>query len=195
MRRIGLLGGTFDPVHNGHLMAAQAALEAAKLEEVWFIPTQSPPHKAQPSADSSLRVQMLEVAIHGNPAFRVEDIELQRVGTSYTIETVTTLQEQYPDVMFYWIVGSDMVKDLSNWRKIDELAERVSFIGLERPGQPADNSLLPSFIRRKLLGAMMPAMGISSSDIRRRLKEGRSIRYMLPDSVIDFIQRNDLYES
>jgi nicotinate-nucleotide adenylyltransferase len=195
MLRIGLLGGTFDPVHNGHLLAAQAALEAAKLDEVWFIPTLLPPHKSQPGADSEMRRQMLEAAIAGDPAFRVEDIELRREGTSYTIDTVTALQDQHPDIQFYWIVGSDMVDDLPNWRKIEELADRLSFIGLERPDQPGDDSLLPAFIRRRLHRAAMPPMGISSSEIRRRRKEGRSIRYMVPDPVLEFIQRNELYES
>jgi nicotinate-nucleotide adenylyltransferase len=195
MRRVGLLGGTFDPIHNGHLLAAQSAQEAVKLEEVWFIPTAAPPHKSQPGADSNARRRMLEAAIAGNPAFRFEDIELLREGVSYTIDTVITLQKQYPDVMFYWIVGSDMVKDLPNWRKIDELAERISFVGLERPDQPSDDSSLPSFIRRRLLRAAMPPIGISSSEIRRRLKEGRSVRYMIPESVLELIQKDGLYES
>jgi nicotinate-nucleotide adenylyltransferase len=195
MRRVGLLGGTFDPIHNGHLLAAQAAQEAAKLDEVWFIPTSTPPHKQQPGADSATRQRMLEAAIAGNPVFRVEDIELTREGISYTIDTVITLQERHPEVMFYWIVGSDMVKDLPNWRKIEELAERLSFVGLERPDQPGDDSLLPSFIRRKLQRAAMPPIGISSSEIRRRLKEGRSVRYMLPEQVLELIQKGGLYES
>jgi nicotinate-nucleotide adenylyltransferase len=195
MRKIGLLGGTFDPIHNGHLIAAQAAQEAAKLDEIWFIPTLLPPHKPQPGADSNHRRHMLELAIEGNPAFRVENIELQREGTSYTIDTVIGLQQQYPEIMFYWIVGSDMVKDLPNWRKVEELAELISFIGLERPDQPGDDSVLPSFIRRRLLRAAMPPIGVSSSDIRRRLKEGRPIRYMLPESVLDFIRKEGLYES
>jgi nicotinate-nucleotide adenylyltransferase len=195
MRRIGLLGGTFDPVHNGHLIAAQSAVEAAALDEVWFIPTSTPPHKPQPGADSEKRRLMLEAAIGGNSSFRIEDLELRREGTSYTIDTVTALQEQYPEHLFYWIVGSDMVMDLPNWRNIEELAERLAFIGLERPDQPGDDALLPSFIRSRLIKATMPPMGISSSEIRLRRKEGRSIRYMLPESVLDFIQRNDLYES
>jgi nicotinate-nucleotide adenylyltransferase len=195
MRKIGLLGGTFDPIHNGHLIAAQAAQEAAKLDEIWFIPTLSPPHKPQPRADSNHRRHMLELAIEGNPAFRMENIELQREGTSYTIDTVIGLQQQYPEIMFYWIVGSDMVKDLPNWRKVEELAELISFIGLERPDQPGDDSVLPSFIRRRLLRAAMPPIGVSSSDIRRRLKEGRSVRYMLPESVLDFIRKEGIYES
>jgi len=193
MRKIGLLGGTFDPIHNGHLLAAQAAYEAAKLDEVWLIPTLSPPHKPQPGADSGQRRQMLEAAIAGNSVLRLEDIELQREGTSYTIDTVTALQNQYPEHHFYWIVGSDMVNDLPNWRRIEELAERIMFIGLERPDQPIDRTMLPGCVKGRLISADMPLMGISSTDIRRRLKDGRSARYMLPESVLDFIQRNDLY--
>lgn len=195
MRRIGLLGGTFDPIHNGHLIAALAAKEAVSLDEVWFIPTSSPPHKPQPGADAGKRQEMVEAAIHDNPTFRLEDIELKREGTSYTIDTVTAIQEKLPQVMFYWIVGSDMVKDLPNWRMIEQLAERISFIGLERPEQPSDDTDLPSYIRRRLLRATMPPIGISSSDLRRRCKEGRSIRYMVPESVLDIIQKDGLYES
>jgi nicotinate-nucleotide adenylyltransferase len=195
MRRIGLLGGTFDPIHNGHLLAAQAAKEAAKLDEVWFIPSSSPPHKPQPSTHASHRRQMVEAAISEDDTFQMEDIELRREGISYTIDTVIALQEQYTDVQFYWIVGSDMVKDLPNWQKIDELAERISFIGLERPDQPGDDSMLPSFIRRRLLKAAMTPIGISSSEIRQRLREGRSVRYMLPETVLEIIQRDGLYES
>ncbi|WP_373231781.1 nicotinate-nucleotide adenylyltransferase [Cohnella sp.] len=195
MRRVGLLGGTFDPIHNGHMIAAQAAKEAAKLDEVWFIPTSSPPHKPQPEALAGKRRQMVEAAINDNPHFHLEEIELNRDGTSYTIDTVSAIQQQHPKVTFFWIVGSDMVKDLPNWRMIDELAERISFIGLERPDQLSDDSTLPSFIRRRLLRANMPLIGISSSDIRRRCKEGLSVRYMLPDSVLEIIQRDGLYES
>jgi len=195
MRRIGLLGGTFDPVHFGHLLAAQSAIEGARLDEVWFIPTAIPPHKPQPGASGERRRGMLEAAIADNPLFRVEDIELRREGTSYTIDTVTALRERHPDAEFFWIVGSDMVKDLPNWRRIAELARQVSFIGLERPDQPSDDELLPAYIRSRLIRAAMPPMGISSTDIRRRLRERHPVRYLLPDPVIDFIQRNGLYES
>ncbi|TVY00483.1 nicotinate-nucleotide adenylyltransferase [Cohnella terricola] len=195
MGRIGLLGGTFDPVHFGHLLAAQAAIEGARLDEVWFIPTAIPPHKPGPGTNGERRRSMLEAAIADNPLFRVEDIELQREGTSYTIDTVTALRERHPEAEFFWIVGSDMVKDLPNWRRIAELTRQVSFIGLERPDQPSDDDLLPVYIRSRLIRAVMPPIGISSTDIRRRLREGRPVRYLLPDPVIDFIQRNGLYES
>jgi len=195
MRKIGLLGGTFDPVHYGHLLAAQAALEAAGLDEAWFVPTNVPPHKPQPSAGAQARCEMLRSAVASNPRYRIEDVELNKEGTSYTVDTVADLQSRHPDAAFYWIVGSDMIRDLPNWRRIDELAERVVFIGLERPDQPSDDSSLPGFIRSRLTRAPMPPMGLSSTDIRGRISEGRSVRYMVPDSVIDYMQRNGLYES
>jgi len=195
MRRIGLLGGTFDPVHYGHLLAGQAAIDAVGLDEVWFVPTLLPPHKSRPGADGARRSEMLRAAFAGNPAFRVEEIELLQEGTSYTIDTVTALQERHPEANFHWIVGSDMIRDLPNWRRAEELAGRIAFIGLERPDQPSEDSSLPDFVRNKLTRAVMPQMGISSTDIRRRIGEGRSVRYMLPDSVIDYIRRNGLYET
>jgi nicotinate-nucleotide adenylyltransferase len=194
MRKIGLMGGTFDPVHLGHLLAAESAREAVKLDEVWFVPTSVPPHKPQPKAGADARLAMLEAAIAGHPPFRTETAEFKREGASYTIDTVLGLQEQHPDVQFYWIVGSDMMNDLPNWRRIEELAELVTFIGLERPDQASDTTELPAFLRRKLHRAAMPPMGISSTDIRRRLKEGRSVRYQVPERVLDYIQRNGLYE-
>lgn len=195
MRRTGLLGGTFDPIHYGHLLAAEAAREAADLADVWFIPTYVPPHKANPNTDVKMRLGMLEAAVAETPDFRVEDIELARQGVSYTIDTVNALASLHPDRSFYWIVGSDMVNDLPNWREPEALAERVTFIGLERPDTPIDESALPPYIRRKLLRAVMPQIGISSTDIRSRCRVGRSIRFMTPDPVIAWIRRHRLYES
>lgn len=195
MRKVGLLGGTFDPVHHGHLLAAETARDALGLDEVWFVPTLTPPHKPQPGTDAARRREMLEAAIVDNPAFRVEDIELRKEGTSYTVDTVTELRGRHPDTRFHWIVGSDMIRDLPNWRRAEELAAAVVFVGLERPDQPSDDALLPEYVRSKLTRAEMPPMGISSTDIRRRIREGRSVRYMLPDAVIDYIRRNGLYES
>lgn len=195
MRKIGLLGGTFNPVHIGHLIAAQSALEATRLDEVWLIPTSVPPHKPQPEVDSPRRLAMLEVAIADHPQLRAEPIELEREGTSYTIDTVIALQERYPADQFHWIIGSDMVHDLPNWRQIDGLLERIYFIGLERPEQQIDEAALPVSIRNRLLRAQMPLIGISSTDIRNRLKEGRSVRYLIPAEVEAYIRRSGLYES
>ncbi|MBB6729774.1 nicotinate (nicotinamide) nucleotide adenylyltransferase [Cohnella zeiphila] len=195
MRRTGLMGGTFDPIHVGHLLAAESAREAAALEEVWFVPTSVPPHKPQPGADGAARLAMVRTALSGHPSFRAEDLELRRDGVSYTFDTVAALQESYPDREFCWIVGTDMMNDLPNWHRIEELADRVSFVCLNRKGETGNEQSLPAFLRKRLTLAPMPPVGISSTDIRRRRREGRSIRYQVPDAVREYIERNGLYES
>lgn len=195
MKRTGLMGGTFDPIHLGHLIAAEAAREAAGLDEVWFIPTSVPPHKPQPGADGSDRRAMAELALEGHPSFRVEDAELARGGVSYTIDTVTALRERYPDRDFHWIVGTDMMNDLPRWRRIEELAELVRFVCLKREGEESEEAVLPAFLRERLLHAPMPPIGISSTDIRLRRRERHSIRYLVPEAVREYIEGKGLYES
>ncbi|THF75034.1 nicotinate-nucleotide adenylyltransferase [Cohnella fermenti] len=193
--RTGLMGGTFDPIHIGHLIAAEAAMEAAELEEVWFVPTNVPPHKPQPRTSAAQRREMVELAVRGRAGFRVEALELERGGVSYTIDTVTALQEREPGREFHWIVGTDMMNDLPNWRRIDELAERISFVCLGRQGEASGESALPKSLRSRIVLAPMPPIGISSTDIRERRRAGRSIRYLVPQPVLDYIGRNGLYES
>ncbi|MBP1973866.1 nicotinate-nucleotide adenylyltransferase [Cohnella thailandensis] len=193
--RTGLMGGTFDPIHIGHLIAAEAAMEEAGLEEVWFIPTNTPPHKPQPGADGSRRRAMAAAAVADRPGFRVEALELERGGVSYTIDTVIALQEREPDREFHWIVGTDMMNDLPNWRRIEELAERISFICLGRHGEESEEADLPDYLRRKIVPARMTPIGVSSTDIRERKRSGRSIRYLVPQAVLDYIEGNGLYES
>lgn len=195
MTRTGLMGGTFDPIHEGHLLAAEAAREAAGLDEVWFIPTNVPPHKPQPGADAQARLEMVKLAIADHPAFRAEEAELARGGVSYTADTVAALRERYPEHSFYWIVGTDMMNDLPHWHRIEELAAQVRFVCLRRQGEESEESALPAFLRERLLHAPMPPIGISSTDIRDRLREGRSIRYQVPEAVRHYIERNGLYES
>ncbi|CAI6016184.1 nicotinate-nucleotide adenylyltransferase [Cohnella sp. JJ-181] len=201
MKRIGLMGGTFDPVHVGHLIAAEAAREAAGLAEVWFVPTSVPVHKPQPGATGSQRQALVETAIAGHPSFRVEAAELDRQGASYTIDTVLELRERFPDYSFFWIVGSDMRDDLPGWRRIEELAQLVTFVALERPGTGGESRDAaagyepPAFLSGRIVSAEMPPIGISSTDIRRRCAEGRSIRYMVPEAVRTEIERMGLYGS
>ncbi|MDG0793150.1 nicotinate-nucleotide adenylyltransferase [Cohnella ginsengisoli] len=195
------MGGTFDPVHIGHLLAAEAAREAADLSEVWFVPTSVPVHKPQPGASGAQRRSLVEAAIADHPSFRVEAAELDRQGASYTIDTVLELRERYPDVSFYWIVGSDMRDDLPHWRRIEELARLVVFIALKRPGSGGDAGRandepeLPAYLRDRIVRGEMPGIGISSTDIRRRCAEGRTIRYMVPERVRTEIERMGLYGS
>jgi len=194
MLRTGLLGGTFDPLHYGHLLAAEAAREAADLTEIWLVPSFIPPHKPGPDTDSKMRLGMLEAAVADIPGYRIEPIEFARQGVSYTIDTVTDLTRRHPDREFYWIVGSDMANDLPNWREPEALASLVTFIALERPDAPLDEDKLPAYIRSKLVRAPMPRIGLSSTDIRKRCREGRSIRFMTPDPVYEWIRRHRLYE-
>lgn len=193
--RTGLMGGTFDPIHLGHLLAAEAAREAAGLDEVWFIPTSVPPHKPQPGASGEDRRAMAELAVGGHPAFRVEELELERGGVSYTIDTVNALTGRYPDRSFHWIVGTDMMNDLPHWRHIEELAEKVVFVCLGRPGEQSEANSLPAYLKERLVMAAMPPIGISSTEIRERRRQGLSIRYQVPDSVREYIGRLGLYES
>jgi len=191
--RIGLFGGTFDPVHFGHLMAAEAAREAAALAEVWFVPVLVPPHKPPPEASVRQRLDMLELAIRDVPHFRVEPVELDRPGPSYTIDTIEALRRRFPDRSFWLIVGSDMVNGLPGWHRAEELARRVRFVALERPGEPVREEALPEAFRQRLMRAPMPPVGIASAEIRRRVREGRSIRFYVPEPVREYITGNGLY--
>jgi nicotinate-nucleotide adenylyltransferase len=193
---IGIMGGTFDPVHNGHLIVAEQARERMKLDEVWFMPSYQPPHKeTSPIAESMHRLSMIRLAIAGHPQFRICEIEYEREGTSYTIDTTSLLVDQYPQHQFSWIIGSDMVAYLPKWYRIDDLVAQISFIGLQRPGYDLTEQKLPPHILNALTMVDMPQIDISSTDIRRRLTEGLTVRYLVPHSVFDYIQENHLYES
>jgi nicotinate-nucleotide adenylyltransferase len=196
MIQVGLMGGTFDPIHVGHLIAAETAREACGLDEIWFIPSAVPPLKdGLPQASAEQRLEMVQSAIDSQPHCRAMDIELARGGVSYTIDTVTELQAQNPGRTFSYIIGADRINDLTAWHRIEELASLVSFIGLERPGHDIAPAQLPPCIRERLRIARMPQLDISSTDIRKRRAEGRSIRYLVSDEVYHYIVRNDLYGS
>jgi len=193
-RRVGLMGGTFDPIHLGHLVAAERAREALSLDEVRFMPTFRPPHKpAPPNAAPEHRRAMIELAIHGHPAFRLEPIELERGGVSYAVDTAAALKAREPDSELFWIIGGDMVLYLPNWHDIETIARQVTFLGLTRPGFPVDRDAIPPFLRERVVLADMPALDISSTDIRERRSRGQSIRYVVPDPVRRYIEERGLY--
>jgi len=193
-RKVGIMGGTFDPIHLGHLLAGECAREGAGLDEVWFVPVFLPPHKEQtPGADSRQRWEMVCLAVEGNPYFRPIDVEIAKGGKSYSIETVQILQQRYPDLLFSYIIGADMVQYLPNWHRIDELVRRIGFIGLKRPGTEIRWDLLPEHIRSCVTIVDMPSVDISSTVIRERLKTGHSVRYMVPDKVRLYIEEEKLY--
>lgn len=189
MKRIGILGGTFDPPHIGHLMIANEVLAAFDLDEIWFMPNQEPPHKKKSNAIKDKdRVNLLKLAISGHPSFKVELIELERVGPSYTYETMKLLTERHKDFQFYFIIGADMIEYLPKWHSIDKLVKLVQFIGVQRPAYETSSSY-------PILYVDVPEMEISSSLIRQRIKEGKTIRYLVPDSVREYIEEKGLYGS
>ncbi|WP_042458612.1 nicotinate-nucleotide adenylyltransferase [Neobacillus dielmonensis] len=187
MRKVGILGGTFDPPHNGHLLIANEVLFALELDEIWLMPNREPPHKEKSGAvTNDNRLQMLNLAIQGNPAFQIQPIELERTGPSYTVDTMKLIHSRYRDHQFYFIIGADMIEYLPKWHKIDELIELVQFVGVDRPSYSCQTEY-------PILYVDVPSMEISSSMIRDRLKCGRTVRYLLPESVIHFIEENHLY--
>jgi nicotinate-nucleotide adenylyltransferase len=193
---IGIMGGTFDPLHLGHLLVAEQARERMELDEVWFLPSNHPPHKDHsPVARSEDRLEMVRRAIGDHPKFKLCEIEFERDGPSYSVETAYILKERYPKDQFYWIIGSDMIQYLPKWYKIEEMIQEVSFIGLDRPGYGASLHNLPGILQQSLTMVDTVQIDISSTEIRDRLANGRSVRYMLPDAVWSYIRGNQLYGS
>jgi nicotinate-nucleotide adenylyltransferase len=188
--RIGILGGAFDPIHIGHLVAAQSAYDHAGLDEVWFMPSNVPPLKSQqPLFTAAQRYEMTAAAIADNPSYKVLDLELKREETSYTIDTVNELQQLYPDYSFYWIIGADRINDLLHWKDIYTLATKIGFIGLARPGYELNLYELPPLIHSQVTMVTMPPIDISSSMIRARLQAGESVQFFVPEAVNEILQR------
>lgn len=191
-KRIGLLGGTFDPIHYAHLLAAEQARDQMGLDEIWLVPAKIPPHKERSDiAAAHHRLRMAELAASDHPSFRVSDVELQREGLSYTIDTIIEIKELYPHDEFFFIIGGDMVEMLPQWYRFTELCTMVHFIGLARPGAHYDKQALLPYVTF----VEMPTVDISSTLIRQRVRSGRSIRYLVPDAVERYIKEHRLYES
>ena len=196
--RIGIMGGTFDPIHCGHLIVAETAREQHALDQVIFIPTGNPPHKTQgPSASGEHRYVMTQLATADHAMFRVSRMEMERPGFSYTYDTLIALEEQYPRATFYVIVGADELLELSTWHCIEKLIKECCFIAAKRPGydlRPLEELLSAEF-SHKILFLSIPAMDISATDIRRRLGKNESIKYLVPKDVEAYIQKNHLYSA
>lgn len=199
--KIGLFGGTFNPIHTGHLIAAQDALEALKLSRVWFVPCATPPHKPEASlAPAHHRLRMIRAAIRGDRRFAVSDIEIQRGGVSYSVDTLRQLRRRHPKADWFFIIGSDSFKELHGWREIETLARLCHFIVVARPDFEMKNL---SARRCRLDGDTFKRVcrhqvrahliGISSTEIRQRVRAGKSIRHLTPDAVADYIKKHSLY--
>ena len=196
-RRIGIMGGTFDPIHNGHLLAADEAHAALSLSEVIFVPTGQPPHKANQKVTSAEeRYIMAEMATANCPYFNVSRIEIDREGESYTIDTLRTLHSmpEYKDVLFYFITGLDAVLNIMTWKNPEEIIQMCSFVAVSRYGYSHNRvELLPRELRDKIIPLEIPLLAISSTELRERIRTGRSIKFMVPAAVEQFIMKKSLY--
>lgn len=188
MKRVGILGGTFDPPHIGHLIIAEEARLALNLDEIWFIPTAVPPHKTGTMTSSQHRLKMLQLAIKDNPAFMVNDLEIKREGKSYTYDTMVILKKENPHTDFYFIIGGDMVNYLPHWYRINDLQKLVQFVGIKRSNEPLSTDY--SFIE-----VDVPTIDISATFIRNRLNRDKTVRYFIPSSVNAYIEEAELYGS
>ncbi|MCR6544988.1 nicotinate-nucleotide adenylyltransferase [Dehalobacterium formicoaceticum] len=195
-KAIGIMGGTFDPIHYGHLVTAEAARYGYKLDKVIFVPSGRPPHKKERQITAAEhRYNMTELAVKSNPYFQISRVELDRPGYSYAIDTMSQFVEQYgSDAELYFITGADAILEIITWKNVDKLMEYCQFIAATRPGFHLDDlHQLPDKFIRKIIFMEVPALAISSSDIRRRVAEHRPIKYLLPEPVENYIYQHDLY--
>lgn len=192
-KRIGILGGTFNPVHYGHLLAAEQVRYHLKLDTVIFIPAMIPPHKKAVSLiEARHRINMLRIAVKGNPFFEVSDIEMKHKVKSYTYDTVHTLKKIYPsDTVLYFIAGSDSALTIKTWKNYPQLLRSCKFIAVDRPGYKLTGYRKKFCNQIKIIS--MPLLDISSSEIRTRIRKEQSIRYLLPVKVEEYIYSNKLY--
>lgn len=214
MQALGILGGTFDPIHFGHLRIAQELAEGLALDEVRFIPAARPPHRAEPDGAAVHRAEMVRRAISGNPYFSIDMREFGREGPSYMIDTLASLRAELGvEVPIYLIVGADAFLSLSTWHRWQELFDMVHIAVAHRPGHVLDTSnplmrpamrsewrhryceTMPESAAGSILSCDVAALDISSSAIRKILSHGHSPRYLLPDAVLDYILEHQLYQS
>ena len=193
-RRIGILGGSFDPIHLGHLTIAQDSLEQFELDQALFVPAYRAPLKSKaPIASPDQRMWMTRLAVEGNERFSVCDADFREEAISYSIDTIRRLKTEYLGDRFFWILGTDQLAQLHKWRSIDELVREVTFIAFERSGSGADDALDELPDHAEVLFAKPRVIEFSSTEIRSRLKSGLSVKYFLPASVFDYIKAEHLY--
>ena len=187
--KIGILGGTFNPIHIGHLILAEEAREKLGLDQIIFVPTYLPPHKDNSDiAAAAARFAMIKSAIKGNKNFSVSDVEIKRNGRSYTIDTIREFKLKYPKDDLYFIIGSDLLKYLNEWKDVGEVIKMVKFIVATRPGYPLEK--IPSYIKT----VPIRAVDVSGFEVRECIRENKSYRYLVPEAVFDYISRKGLYK-
>jgi nicotinate-nucleotide adenylyltransferase len=193
-RRIGVMGGTFDPIHHGHLVAASEVQAWFGLDEVVFVPTGQPWQKqSRKVSEPEDRYLMTVIATASNPRFWVSRVDVDRDGPTYTIDTLRDLRKELPDADLYFITGADALTDILTWRDAEELFDLAHFVGCTRPGYPMDRSSLAGMPQDKITVIEIPALAISSSDCRERRMKGEPVWYLVPDGVVQYIAKYDLY--
>ncbi len=188
--RIGILGGTFNPIHLGHLVLAEEAKEKLNLDKVIFVPAYIPPHKKDEEiAEANHRFKMAELAAKGNPCFEVSPFEINAKTTSYSVETLREFKERYgEDTKLFFITGADSLGELFSWKELDEIFKLSQFIVANRPGYDVSN------VPKGIEVVTITSLEISSSQIRKKIKENKSIRYLVPESVREYIIAKRLYK-
>ncbi|WP_105565284.1 nicotinate-nucleotide adenylyltransferase [Microbacterium halophytorum] len=189
--RIGVMGGTFDPIHHGHLVAASEVSKSFGLDEVVFVPTGNPAHKPAVSPAES-RYEMTVIATASNPSFTVSRVDIDRPTPTYTVDTLRDLRSQRPDAELFFITGADAIEQILGWRDADQLWDLAHFVAVTRPGHTIDVSRLPTTDVSLL---EIPALAISSTDCRDRVERGYPVWYLVPDGVVQYIAKHHLYRS
>lgn len=189
--RIGVMGGTFDPIHHGHLVAASEVAQSFDLDEVIFVPTEQPWQKVDVSP-SEHRYLMTVIATASNPSFTVSRVDIDRGGITYTIDTLRDLKAERPDAELFFITGADAIAQILSWRNHDELWELAHFVAVSRPGHVLSTEGLPTEDVSQL---EVPALAISSTDCRDRVRRGHPVWYLVPDGVVQYIAKHHLYRS
>jgi len=197
--RLGLLGGTFDPIHFGHLLLAERCREECGLDRVWFLPAGQPPHKAADGiSPGQQRAEMVEFAIAGHPQFACNRMELSRAGRSFTVDTLREIHAEDPSRELFFLIGADSLADLPSWRDPAGIVELATIVAVNRGDRPlpdldALRGTLGNAVADRIRIVVMPGIDLSSTDIRRRVREGKSIRYMTPRPCEVYIHERGLY--
>ena len=196
--KIGVYGGTFDPVHFGHLILAETCREICNLDAVWFMPAAVPPHKLNETiTPARQRIEMLKFAIAGNSRFRISTLELDRKGPSFTVDTLTQMKKEIPDAELFLLIGADSLDDFPTWREPLQILNLATVVAVNRGRHSTDiepfRAALGDEAAQQVLQVQMPAVDFSSTDLRARAAAGRSIRYLTPQPVAMYLQQQGLY--
>lgn len=198
--KIGIMGGTFNPIHIGHLILAEQALEQYELDKIWFMPSKTPPHKVNQYIESDVhRLELVKLAIVGHPNFSISTMEIEREGTTYTADTLELLTRHHPNNEYFFIMGGDSIFQLETWYQPEEILKRTHILAASRYGITEEKMLnqiqyLNEKYQAKVKLLRVPMIDISSNMLRSAISHGKTVRYYLPESVIEYIRFHNLYQ-